>query len=195
MRPAKPANRFRAGAGSRAVDRVGWARLGLWVFTAGIFAWIFPNLVLGEGANVVTDVVITLSGVAAAIGLPRAVDGAGTGLLRVGLVGVALCQFAQNAISAATDLGATNGAPVAVVMLASVAVALGAFRWQEDGWDLRALPWLAAGFAGFAFEPLYYLILQVVSGDGFTGYLPGTILVAAGAVLAAWAFWGARGER
>jgi hypothetical protein len=176
------------------VERVGWARLGLWVFTAGIFAWIFPNAALGETANVVTDVVITVFGILAAIGLPRAVDGIGAGLLRVGLVGIALCQFAQNAIAAATGLDGTNAAPVFVVMLAAAAVVLGASRWQQDGWDLRALPWLAAGFAGFAFEPLYYLILQVVTGDGPTGYLPGTILVGAGAAMASWAFWGARNE-
>ena len=174
------------------MDRVGWARLGLWVFTAGIFAWIFPNIDQGEGANVATDVVISLFGALAAIGLPRAVDGLGGGLLRVGLVGVALCQFAQNAITAATGLDGTNGAPVFVVMLAAVAVVVGALRWRDDGWDLGALPWLAAGFAGFAFEPVYYLILQVVTGDGFTGYLPGTILVGAGAAVAAWSFWGAR---
>jgi hypothetical protein len=176
------------------VERVGWARLGLWVFTAGIFAWIFPNLALGEGVNVGTDVVITIFGVLAALGLPRAVDGLGVGLLRVGLVGVALCQFAQNAISAVTDLTGTNATPVVVVMLASVAVVVGIFRWRQDSWDGDALPWLAAGFAGFAFEPLYYLVLTLAGGGGFSGYLPGTVLVAAGAGVTAWAFWAARDE-
>ena len=176
------------------MDSLGRARFGLWVFTAGIFAWIFPNLILGETANVWTDVVIAAFGVLAAFGLPRAVDGLGVGMLRVGLVGVAVCQFAQNGISAATGLDATNGTPVSVVMLASVAVVAGAFRWREEGWDAGALPWLAAGFAGFAFEPLYYLVLTLAGGGGFTGYLPGSLLVAAGAVLAAWGFWSTRGE-
>lgn len=177
------------------MDRVGWARLGLWVFTAGIFAWIFPNLALGQGANVVTDIVITVFGILAAVGLPRSVDGIGNGLLKTGLIGVALCQFAQNLISALTDLDGVNAAPVAIVMLASAAVIVGAFLWREDGWDARALPWLAAGFAGFAFEPLYYLLRQVAGGDGgFSGYLPGTLLVAAGAVLATWGFWAARDD-
>lgn len=176
------------------MDRVGWARLGLWVFTAGIFAWIFPNLVLEQWANVVTDVVITVFGVLAAIGLGRAVDGLGGGMLKVGLIGIAVCQFAQNAISAATDLNATNAAPVFVVMLAAVAVVVGSVRWREDGWDAAALPWLALGFAGFAFEPLYYFVLTLVGDGGFSGYLPGTILVAVGAALAAWSFYVARDE-
>jgi hypothetical protein len=175
------------------MDRLGWARLGLWVFTAGIFAWIFPNLALKAWANAVTDVVIVVFGVLAAIGVGRAVDGLGTGLLRTGLVGVALCQFAQNAI-AATTLDSVTTAPVLVILAASVALAVGAFRWRDDGWDGGALPWLAAGFAGFAFEPLYYLVRTLVVGDGFAGYLPGTVLVAAGAVLCAWTFWAARDE-
>jgi hypothetical protein len=174
------------------VERIGLARLGLWLFTAGIFAWIFPNLAFDAIANAATDVVIVLFGVLAVIGLPRAVDGLGTGLLRTGLVGVALCQFAQNAISAAA-LTATNGAPVLVVLVASVAVVVGAFRWREDGWDTGAVPWLAAGFAGFAFEPAYYLVLTAVSG-GAPGYIPGSILVAVGAGLAAWSFWAVRNE-
>ena len=171
------------------MERVDQARLGLWVFTAGIFAWIFPNAILGTGANVVTDVVITVFGILAAVGLPRAVDGLGSGLLRTGLVGVAVCQFAQNALTAAAGLGATNTAPVLVILLAAVVVAVGAFRWRENGWDADALPWLAVGFAGFSFEPLYYLTLQLATGDGYTGYLPGTVLVGAGALLAAWSFW------
>lgn len=175
------------------MDRLGWTRLGLWVFTAGIFAWIFPNVVEGNGVNVATDVVITVFGVLAAVGIGRAVYGAGLGLLKVGLVGVALCQFAQNATKVPTDLGAGNAAPVIVVLLAAVAVVVGALRLKEDGWDPAALPWLAAGFAGFGFEGLYYLALSVAEAD-FGGYFPGTVLVGVGGVLSAWSFWAARGE-
>lgn len=170
------------------------ARLGLWVFTAGIFAWIFPNLALGQMANAVTDVVIVVFGILAAVGLGRAVEGIGTGLMRAGLVGVALCQLTQNLIAAVTGLNSVNTAPVVVILLASAAVIVGAFLWREDGWDATALPVLAGGFAGFAFEPLYYLVRTVVGGGGFSGYLPGTLLVAAGALLAGVTFWQARHE-
>jgi hypothetical protein len=176
----------RRGVGA-AMQRSGLAAIALWVFTAGIFAWIFPNLSLGSVPNALTDVAIVLGGVLAAVGLPRAVEGIGTGPLRTGLVAIALFQFGQNLVSA-FSLSATNAAPVFVVMLAAVALAVGAWRWQEDGWDLAALPWLMAGFAGFAFEPLYYNALGFAGGRFWGPYALGAWLVLAGAGLAAWTF-------
>ena len=176
------------------MDVLGRTRLGLGVFTAGIFAWIFPNLALGETANAVTDVVIVGFGVAAIVGLGRAVDGVGTAMLRTGLIGVALCQFAQNLISAIGGLDAVSAAPTLVIMAASLAIIAGAILWRSDGWDRTALPWLVGGFVAFGFEPLYYLTLTLVTGGGFSGYLPGILLVAAGSLLAAWGFWGGRSE-
>lgn len=170
------------------MDRLGWARVGLWTFTAGIFAWIFPNASAGNTVNVLTDVVIVAAGILTAIGLPRAVDGIGNGLFRWGLVGVAVGQFGQNLNTAATGFGAVTAAPVIVVMLASVAVVIGARRWQEDDWDLAATPWLMGGFAGFAFEPVYYFIVGLVQGNPLGPYFPGAVLVGAGAILAALAF-------
>lgn len=168
-----------------AMQRSSLGALGLWVFTAGIFAWIFPNLALGSVPNAVTDVAIVAGGVLAAFGLPRAVEGIGTGPLRTGLVLVALFQLGQNLVTLATNLSPTNAAPATIVLLASAAVLVGAKRWQEDGWDLAALPWLAGGFAGFAFEPLYYNVLGFAGGRFWGPYALGAWLVAAGAGLAA----------
>ncbi|HUR26096.1 MAG TPA: hypothetical protein VM327_08810 [Candidatus Thermoplasmatota archaeon] len=170
------------------MDRTGLARLGLWVFTAGIFAWIFPNVADGLAANVATDIAIVIGGALAAIGLPRAVAGLGTGLLRWGLAIVALCQGGQNLITAATRLDGVNAAPVFVVLAASIALAFGIRRWQEDGWDGSATPWLAVGFAGFAFEPVYYVARGFLEGGGLGPYFAGSVGVAVGAALAAWAF-------
>lgn len=170
------------------MERTGLAALGLWVFTAGIFAWIFPNLANGSVANAVTDVVIVAGGVLAAVGVVRAVEGIGTGPLRWGLSIVALAQLSQNVVTVTTGLGPVNAAPAFVVMAASVAVLVGVKRWQEDGWDLASLPWLMAGFAGFAFEPLYYFVLGAVGGSFFGPYSPGAWLVAVGAGLASWSF-------
>lgn len=169
------------------MQRSGLAAVALWVFAAGIFAWIFANASNGSVANAVTDAIIAAGGVLAALGLPRAVAGLGTGLLRTGLVVVALFQLGQNVVSL-FSLSPSSAAPVAVVLLASVALVVGVNRWREDGWDLTALPWLMAGFAGFAFEPLYYFTLGTVQGPALNAYTPGTVLVAAGSLLAAWAF-------
>lgn len=170
------------------MQRSGLAALGLWVFTAGIFAWIFPNLSLGSTPNALTDAAIVVGGLLAAFGLPRAVEGIGTGPLRVGLSVVAFFQLGQNLVTAATKLSAQSAAPVVVVMLASLALLVGVKRWQEDGWDLAALPWLAAGFGGFAFEPLYYNVLGWAHGRFWGPYALGAWLVAVGALLAAWCF-------
>lgn len=169
------------------MGRLALATAGLWAYTAGIFAWIFPNVAGGATANAVTDVVIVLGGLLAAVGLPRAVAGIGTGPLRWGLSIVALAAASQNAVSA-FSLDPTSAAPVAVVLASAVCLLVGVRRWQEDGWDLAALPWLALGFAGLAFEPLYYVVLGAVGGSFFGGYTPGSVLVAAGAGLAAWSF-------
>jgi hypothetical protein len=161
---------------------------GLWAFTAGIFAWIFPNVAEGSVPNAVTDVVIVAGGALAAFGLPRAVEGIGTGPLRWGLCIAALGQLSQNLVTVTTRLGLTNAAPAFVVLLGAVAVLVGVGRWKEDGWDLSALPWLAVGFAGFAFEPLYWTVFGAVQGSFFGPYTAGAWLVGLGAGLAAWSF-------
>jgi hypothetical protein len=171
-----------------AMQRSSLAALGLWVFTAGILAWVFPNATQGAMANVVTDAAIVLGGALAAFGLPRAVEGIGTGPLRVGLAVVALFQLGQNLVTIATKLSPTNAAPAFVVLFASAAVLVGVKRWQEDGWDLAPLPWLAGGFAGFAFEPVYFFVLGAVQGSFYGPYSIGAWLVAIGAGLAAWCF-------
>ena len=174
------------------MERLTLGRLGLWVYTAGIFAWIFPNIGEGEYANAVTDVVIVLFGLLAAMGLPRAVDGIGTGLLRWGLSGILFGQFMQNAIASATDWNTFSAAPRLVVMAGAVLMAIGVKKWQEDEWDHQATPWLALGFAGFACEPLYYQVIGVATGSFFGPYALGALLVLAGSALAAWAFRPAR---
>lgn len=174
------------------MEPLGFARWGLWLFTAGIFGWIFPNLADGDYVNVFTDVVIVVSGILAAVGLPRAIDGIGNGLLRTGLVGVAIGQAMQNVVSSLAGFDAGSAAPRFVVMLAAVALVVGVKLWQEDGWDARALPWLAGGFLGFAFEPVYYFLLGLAGGSPFGRYFPGSVGVAAGALLAMWGFWTAR---
>jgi hypothetical protein len=175
-----------------AVDQTRQFSIALWIFAAGMLAWTIANAVLGGWVNVVTDLVIIVGAVMAAVGMPRAVDGIGLGPLRGGLWVMALAQFGQNLVTVTTGLSGTNAAPAFTVMLASVAMAVGAQRWSQDGWDGAAVPWLAAGFAGFAFEPVYYLVLQFVQGNPFGPFFPGAVLVALGAGLAAWACWAAR---
>ena len=164
--------------------RVAFARWGLWVFTAGIFGWIFPNINAGAGnpTNALTDVVIVLFGVLAAMGLPRAADGIGTGVLRWGLGGIGVCQFGQNVVTAA-QLDPFQAPPAIVILLASAALLVGVWRWKELCWDTQATPWVFAAFAGFAFEPLYYTVR-----GGVSPYFPGGVLVLAGSLLCAWAF-------
>lgn len=170
------------------MERLGLARWGLWVFTLGIFGWIFPNVGDGNTANVLTDIAIVAAGIAAAVGLPRAVEGLGPGWLRWGLVGVAAGQFGQSVNTAVQGLNGVNGPSVAVILLAAVAVAIGAWRWTADAWDRAATPWLAGGFLGFAFEPIYYFVRGAFQGDPFGPYFPGSLAVAVGSLLAAWAF-------
>ncbi|HUR62014.1 MAG TPA: hypothetical protein VM286_06590 [Candidatus Thermoplasmatota archaeon] len=165
------------------------ATLGLWVFAGGMLAWAIANATLDGWVNVLTDLVILAGAVVAAIGLPRALDGLGPNALRSGLFAVAAAQLLQNAYTIATSLSATNAAPALVVAAASATLAIGARKWQDDGWDLAAAPWVAAGFAGYAFEPLYYIGLGFVQGQApFGVFFPGSVLVATGAGLAAWAF-------
>jgi hypothetical protein len=170
------------------VRSVRLAAIGVWVFAAGIFAWIFPNLGLGATANVLTDSLIAVGAGVAAFGLPRAVDGIGNGPWRCGLLAVALAQFGQNLVTLVANLTPTDATPVLVVMLASVALVIGIRRWQADGWDRDATPWLAIGFAGYAFEPVYYLVLGAVQGTFLGPFFIGSVLVAIGAGLAGWAF-------
>lgn len=170
------------------MQRLTLARLGLWVFAAGILAWTIANAKLGLWANVVTDLPIACFAALAALGLRNAVEGFGPGRLRLGLAFVALGQGGQNLYSLLTKLSATNAAPVFVVLAASIALAIGAKRWFEDGWDSAALPWVAAGFAGYAFEPLYYFLQQVTKGNPFGVFFPGAVLVSIGGAIAAWSF-------
>lgn len=175
------------------MQRLTLGRWGLWVYTAGIFAWIFPNMADGDYVNAFTDVVVVAFGTTAAVGLGRAVDGIGTGPLRVGLSGILVGQFMQNAIASATDWNTFSAAPRLVVMAAAVLVAIGVKRWQEDDWDREATPWLALGFAGFAFEPLYYQGRGLMDGSFRGPFALGALLVLVGSALAAWAFWRGRG--
>lgn len=176
------------------MQRLGRATLGLWVFTLGIFGWIFPNVADGNMVNVATNALLLPFGMLAAIGLPRAIDGIGTGPMRWGLGGLAVCQFLQNLITAATNLGPINATPTIVILLACVALFIGIKRWQEDAWDESATPWIAGGFAGFAFEPLYYIVLGLVGGSPFGPYFPGALGVAVGGSLAAWGFFPGLGQ-
>jgi hypothetical protein len=171
------------------MQRLGRATLGLWVFTLGILGWIFPNVGQGNLVNVATNGLLLPFGVLAAVGLPRAVDGIGTGPLRWGLGGIAACQLLQNLVTAATGLGPVNATPVIAVILACVALLIGVKRWQEDAWDESATPWVAGAFAGFAFEPLYYMVLGIAGGSLFGPFFPGALLVAIGGALAAWGFY------
>src|ERR1044072_938251 len=85
-----------------AMQRSGLGAIALWVFTAGIFAWIFPNLSLGSPANAATDAAIVLGGILAAVGLPRAVEGIGTGARRLGRSIAAVFHPSQNIVPATT---------------------------------------------------------------------------------------------
>jgi hypothetical protein len=171
------------------VDAARLVRIGLWLVAAGNAAWLVTNLANGFWVNVVTDLVIILGCAIAALALPRALDGIGLGGWRAGLLVVAAAHFAQNFLNVFVDgLDLPDESMLFVVMAASVAVAVGALRWREDGWDAGAAPWLAAGFAGIAIEPLYYG-LTGLADPWQGGYLPGILLVAAGALTAAWAFW------
>lgn len=182
------ANGFRPAPRGKVVQPRRLASLALWIFAAGMVGWTIANATLGGWVNVVTDIVIVVGAALVALGLPRALDGLGPGRLRTGLVLVAVAQFAQNLVTVTTGLSGTNAAPAFVVMAGSVAMLVGAKRWEADGWDAAALPWVTLGFAAFAFEPLYYLALQVIQAVPIGPFFPGAVLVGAGAALAAWAF-------
>lgn len=164
-------------------------RIGLWLLAAGNVAWTVTNASYGLLVNVVTDIVIVVGCAVAALSLGRALDGAGLGGWRAGLLFVAGAHFAQNLLNAIDGLAFPDESTLFAVMAASVAVAVGAFRWRDDGWDKGATPWLAAGFLGIALEPLYFGLRYTWSDPWQGGYMPGIILVAAGTLVAAWAFW------
>jgi hypothetical protein len=171
------------------------ARLAFWVFAAGNLAWAIQNGITGNGVNVATDLVVVVGAVVAAWGLRDAVDGLGPGRFRTGLWLVAIPEFGQNVVTATTKLGAGNATPVLAVLAASVLLAVGTLRWVADGWERAALPWLALGFAGLAFEPLYYFTLNLATQGGTifgSGFFPGILGVSIGGLLLAWAFrpWG-----
>lgn len=169
------------------MDRVGWARVGLWVFSAGMLGWVVANATQALFTNVLTDAIIVVGGLLAAYGLPGAVDGVGHASLRTGLMLTALCQFGQNVVTILTKLNAVNGAPATIVMLCSVCMGVGVVLWNEDGWNRRSLLWICIGFAGFAFEPVYYFF-RSLGGNIVGPYFTGQVLVAVGGGLAAWAF-------
>lgn len=164
------------------------ARIALWVFAAGNLAWVIANAIGGNAVNVGTDLVIVVGALIAAWGLPDAVDGLGPGRLKTGLLLVAVPEFLQNVVTATTKLGGSNAAPVLVVLVTSAALGVGAVRWTDDGWDRRATPWIALGFLGLGFEPLYYFILQAAGGNPFGRFFAGALGVAAGSLMSAWAF-------
>ena len=163
-------------------------RMGLWLLAAGNLAWTVTNASYGLLVNVVTDLVIIAGCAIAALSLGRALDGVGLAGWKTGLLIVAGAHFAQNLLNTFDGVSFPDESMLFVVMAASAAVAVGAFLWREDGWDARALPWLAAGFAGIAVEPLYYG-LTGLADPWQGGYLPGIVLVAAGAILAALGSW------
>lgn len=167
-------------------------RLGLWLLAAGNVAWTVTNTANGLAVNAVTDVAIVVGCAIAALSLGRALDGIGAGAWRVGLLVVAAAHFAQNLLNAVDGLSFPDEWVLFAVMMASVAVGVGALRWREDGWHAAALPWLAGGFLGIAVEPLYYGLRYVWSDPWQGGYTPGIVLVTAGALTAGWAFHRAR---
>ena len=167
-------------------------RLGLWLLAAGNAAWAVTNLGNDLWVNVVTDLVIIAGCAIAALSLGRALDGIGLGGWRTGLLVIALAHFGQNFLNAIDGLAFPDEVTLFVVMLASIAVAIGAFRWRDDGWDAGATPWLAAGFLGIALEPLYFGLRYTWTDPWQGGYLPGIVLVTTGALLAAWGFWRSR---
>jgi hypothetical protein len=170
-------------------------RLGLWLLAAGNAAWTVTNAANGLWVNAVTDVVIILGCAIGALSLGRALDGIGLGGWRTGLLILAGAHFAQNLSNVFVGgLDLPDEWTLFAVLAASVAVAVGAFAWREDGWDGRAAAWLAAGFAGIAVEPLYYGLRYTWANPWQGGYLPGIVLVVAGALMGAWGFWRARGE-
>lgn len=162
-------------------------RLGLWLLAAGNLAWTVVNWANGLWVNVVTDLVILAGCALAATGLAHALDGLGPGRWKAGLFVLAGAHFAQNLLNATDGLDFPDEWVLFAVMAGSAALAIGAFRWTEDGWDPRATPWLAAAFAGIALEPLYYGLRYTWVDPWQGGYLPGIVLVAAGCLLAAWA--------
>lgn len=166
-------------------------RLGLWLLAAGNLAWTVTNWANGLWVNVVTDLVILAGCALAATGLGDALDGLGPGRWKAGLLVVAAAHFAQNLLNAVDGVALPDEWTLFAVMAASAALAVGAFRWTEDGWDLRATPWLAVGFAGIALEPLYFGLRYTWSDPWQGGYMPGIVLVAAGCLLAAWASFAA----
>jgi len=164
------------------------ARLGLWVFALGNLGWIGANLfgATPSMVNALTDMAIVVGAFVAAAGLRDAIDDYGPRKLQAGLLLVAIPEFAQNLVSAFTKLGPTNAAPIVVVMLAAIVLGLGALRWRA-GWDQGAAVLAAAGFLGLAFEPIYY-VARNPAFNASSGYLPGSIGVALGGLLAALAF-------
>ena len=167
-------------------------RIGLWLLAAGNVAWTVTNAANGLAVNVVTDIVIVVGCAIAALSLGRALDGVGLGGWRTGLLVVAGAHFAQNLLNALDGVALPDEGVLFAVMAAAAAVAIGAIRWSDDGWDTLALPWLAAGFLGIALEPLYYGLRYVWSDPWQGGYTPGIVLVAAGSLTAAWGCWRAR---
>lgn len=163
-------------------------RIGLWLLAAGNVAWTVTNAANGLMVNVVTDIVIVIGCAIAALSLGRALDGVGLGGWRTGLLVVAGAHFAQNLLNAIDGLAFPDEWVLFAVMAASAAVAIGAIRWSDDGWDARATPWLAAGFFGIALEPLYYGLRYTWSDPWQGGYTPGIVLVAAGALTASYGF-------
>jgi hypothetical protein len=178
-----------------AVDAARLVRIGLWLLAAGNLAWTVTNAVNGLWVNVVTDVVIIAGCATAALSLRNALDGVGLGGWRTGLLIIAFAHFAQNLLNVFVDgLDLPDEWTLFAVMAAAVAVAIGAFLWREDGWDGRAAPWLAVGFAGIAVEPLYYALRYTWTDPWQGGYMPGILLVVAGALLAAWGFLRSRAD-
>lgn len=161
---------------------------GLWVFTLGNFAWVVRNLANGAVVDALTDIVIVAGGATAAASFGRALDGIGPGWFRSGLWIVAAAGIVQHVVSLSGGLELPDGLTHFVVLAGSFGLAWGAFLWEDDGWNLRAAPWIAAGLLGLGLEPFYFLVLHSLPDPWQSGYLPGILLVSAGAFLAAWAF-------
>lgn len=170
------------------MDPARLVRIGLWLLAAGNVAWTVTNASYGLAVNVVTDLVIVVGCAIAALSLGRALDGVGLGGWRSGLLVVAAAHFAQNFLNALDGLAFPDEWTLFPVMLASVLVAVGAFRWRDDGWDAAATPWLAAGFLGIAIEPLYFGLRYLWTDLWQGGYTPGILLVAAGTITGGYGF-------
>ena len=169
------------------MDSRGGVKLGLALLALGNVAWTITNLVHDLWVNVVTDIVIVTGCMLAILGVEDAADGSGSGRWRTGLVIVALAHFAQNFLNAIDGLALPDEWVLFVVMVAAIALLVGAIRWSTDGWDTGAAQWLCAGMVGIALEPAYFLLRYVWTDPWASGYLPGELLVLAGALTAAWA--------